>query len=162
MPPIALRTLSKESLSIGAILFVSYTVGTVTNVISEIPLLAHTGDFLRDGIVIAGTAAAVLYVLLRSVALARTIDVTENQPTAAPAFVREAAVLAFPVILWFSLAGLSTTLGLHSTLDSAVETLVLASTRVGMLTAVLYVLARGISVLPVLENSRTERVAADD
>lgn len=97
MPPVKLRLLLKESFSIGAILLVSYAVGAVMNAISEVPLLVYTGDYVREGFVFVGTAVAILYVLLRSVALAHTIDTTEIHLTAPlREFIREAVVLASP------------------------------------------------------------------
>lgn len=163
MSPIDVRSLLTESLRIGAILFVSYTIGAVVNAISEVPLLVYTGDFVREGFVLAGTAIAILYVLLRSVALSRTINATESHlPPTTREFVREAVVLALPVVLWFTIAGLSTVLQSHSTLNSAIETIVLASTRAGALTAILYVFARGRAVLPTVEVRRERNISTDE
>ena len=163
MPPITLRTLLKESLSIWAILLVFYAVGAVLNAMSEIAFLVQTGDFVREGFVLAGTSSAILYVLVRSVALARTIDIASvtllsNSTT----FVREAVVLALPIILWFTLAGLATALSSFDPVNAAVETIVLAATRTGILTAVLYVLARSIAVLVTTDGSGPMSVSADD
>ena len=163
MPPVKLRLLLKESFSIGVILLVSYAVGAVMNAISEVPLLVYTGDYVREGFVFAGTAVAILYVLLRSVALAHTIDTTESHLTAPlREFIREAVVLALPVILWFTIAGLSMVLQSDSTLNSAIETIVLASTRASILTAVLYLLARSGAFLLGSDRGRQRGVPADD
>ena len=152
MPPLRFGTLLRDSLRIGAILFVLYAAGAVANSMSELPLLVGVGDLVRAGFVFAGTSVAVLYVLLRSVALGRasrwdTAETLSTETFDARAFLREATAVATPVLLWFALAGLATTFSGHSTLNSTVETLVLASTRAGILTAVLYVLARTIGVL---------------
>lgn len=163
MSPIDGRSLLSESLGIGAILFTSYTVGAVMNAISEVPFLVYTGDFVREGFVLAGTAVAVLYVVLRSVALSRTIDATERHLTPTRRkFIREALVLALPVVLWFTIAGLSAVLQSHSTLNSAIETIVLASTRAGILTAILYVLARGLAVLPLARHGGNRNAYTDE
>lgn len=163
MSPISARTLLKESLGIGVILFVTYTVGAVMNTISEVGILESTGDFIRSGFVLAGTAIAILYVLVRSVSLARTLPNTEMQLAPGTAeFVREAVTLSIPVILWFTVAGLSTMLQVDSTLNSAIETIVLASTRAGILTAILYVLARGIAFLPRPDQNTTGFAPTDD
>jgi hypothetical protein len=74
----------------------------------------------------------------------------------------EAVVLAVPVVLWFTVAGLSMILQPHSTLNSAIKTIVLASTRAGILTAILYVLARGLAVLPVMRYNGHKRASTDD
>ena len=163
MSPIDVRTLLTESLRIGAILLISYTIGAVMNAISEVPFLVYTGDFVREGFILAGTAIAILYVLLRSVDLSRTINNTESRLTPGTReFIHEAVVLALPVILWFTIAGLSMVLQPHSTLNSAIETIVLASTRAGILTAVLYVLARCFAVLPIMRYDGNKSVSTDD
>lgn len=163
MSPIDVRTLITESLKIGVILFISYTIGAVMNAISEVPFLAYTGDFVREGFVLAGTAIAILYVLLRSVDLSRTINNTESRLTPkTQEFIHESVVLAVPVVLWFTVAGLSMILKPHSTLNSAIETIVLVSTRAGILTAILYVLARGLAALPAIRYDGNESVPADD
>lgn len=147
MPPIDGRSLLAESLRIGVLLFIPYSIGAVMKAIVEVPFRGATGTYVREGFVLAGTAIALLYVLLRSVTLARTIDSSGSHLTPAfEEFVREAVVLALPVILWFSIAGLAMVLRLHTTLGAAIDTLVLASTGAGILTAILYLLARGIAV----------------
>lgn len=50
MSPIDVRTLITDSLKIGVILFISYTIGAVVNAISEVPFLVYTGDFVREGL----------------------------------------------------------------------------------------------------------------
>lgn len=163
MSPIDVRSFLTESLRIGAILFISYTIGAVMNALSEVPVLVFTGDFVREGFILAGTVIALLYVMLRSVALSRTINATESHLTPTTwEFVREAVVLALPVVLWFTIAGLSMVLQSHSTLNSAIETIVLASTRAGILTAILYVLARGLAVLPTVRHGGKRNVSTDD
>jgi hypothetical protein len=163
MPLITLRTLLKESLSMWAILLVFYAVGAVMNALSEIALLVQTGAFVREGFVLAGTSIAILYVLVRSIALARTIGIAGATFTSdSTTFVREAVVLALPIILWFTLAGLATALSSFDPVNAAVETIVLASTRTGILTAVLYVLARSIALFLSPDGSGQRRVSADD
>jgi hypothetical protein len=163
MSPIGARTLLKESLDIGTILFVTYTVGAVMNTISAVGILQSTGDFIRSGFVLAGTAIAILYVLVQSVSLAHTLRATGTQLTPSTTqFVREAVILSIPVILWFTVAGLSTMLQVDSTLNAAIETIVLASTRTGLLTAILYVLARGIALLPRRKQNASGFVSTDD
>lgn len=147
MPPLEARALLAESKRIGGILFISYMIGALMKAISEVPFRGATGTYVREGFVLAGTAIALLYVLLRSVTLARTIGSTRSHLTPTlREFVHEAVVLALPIILWFSIAGLAMVLRLHSTLDAAIDSLVLASTGTGILTAILYLLARGIAV----------------
>lgn len=147
MPPLEARSLLAESLRIGVLLFIPYSIGALMKAISEVPFRGATGMYVREGFVLAGTAIALLYVLLRSATLARTIDSTGSHLTPTlEEFVREAVVLGLPVVLWFSIAGLAMVLRLHGTLDAAIDSLVLASTGAGILTAVLYLLARGIAV----------------
>ncbi|WP_158057372.1 hypothetical protein [Halorussus halophilus] len=147
MRPLRLRSLLKDSLRIGAILLVLYATGAVANAMSELPFLVNAGDLVRTGFVFAGTSVAVLYVVVRSVALGSASGGDRSKMVDSSSFGREAVVVATPVVFWFALAGLATTLAGHSTLNAAVETLVLASTRAGILTVLLYVLARGIGVL---------------
>lgn len=163
MPPIELRTLSKESLVIGSLLLVAFAVGAVLNAMSEVASLVETGDFVREGFVLAGTAVAILYVLVRSVELARTIDDTDaDSSVGIEEFAREGAVLAIPVVLWFTLAGLATALMPFDPLNAAVETLVLAGTRTGILTAALYILARVVAFLQSSDSGERRVVSADD
>jgi hypothetical protein len=163
MSPISARTLLKESLSIGAILFVTYTVGAVMNTISEIGILQSTGDFIRSGFIFAGTAIAILYVLVRSVSLAHTLsDAGIRLIPSTTEFAREAFILSIPIILWFTVAVLSTMLQADNTLNAAIETIILASTRAGILTAILYVLAHGIAFLPRPDQNTTGFVPTDD
>lgn len=149
-----LRTVVKESINIGAILLVMYAIGAVMNAMSDIALFVRTGDFVREGFILAGTSVAILYVLLRSIALARNSSVGDVTLDSDPKeFIREAVVLALPVIFWFTLAGLATALVPFDPLNAAVETIVLATTRTGVLTAVLYVLARSGAVLLASDSS---------
>lgn len=148
MPPINLRTLLKESLVIGTFLFASYAIGAVMNAMSEVAYLVHTGDIVREGFVLAGTGVTILYVLIRSVEFASAYTVTASESfVGTREFVREGLILAIPVILWFTLAGLATALQPFDPLNAAVETLVLAFTRTGILTIVLYLLARIIAFI---------------
>ncbi|GGK84521.1 hypothetical protein [Haloarcula sebkhae] len=163
MSSIDVRSLLIESLRIGSILFISYTIGAVINGINEIAFFVYVGDYVREGVILSGTAIAILFVLLRSVALSRTIHTTQNNLTpTTQEFVREAVVLAVPVVIWFTIAGLSMVLQSHSTFNSTIETIELASTRTGILTASLYVLFRGLTVLPTIEFSGNENTSPDD
>jgi len=158
MPPVTLRTMVRESGKIGIVLFAFYAAGALLNTISEVALFLRTGDLIRDGFIVAGTSIAILYVLGRSIDLARTLTTADSTFTRdfSP-FVHEMVILAIPVILWFVVAGLATSLQSVDPVNSAVETIVLASTRTGILTAGLYVFARSGGLLLTPEpTERTE------
>lgn len=120
----------------------------MANTTSEIPVLLGVGNLAHSGFVFLGTVVAVLYVVYRSFDLGGESTLDSSERPDSTRLLREVGFLAVPVLLWFALAGLAaTTLAGHSTLNSAIETIVLASTRAGILTALLYVLARGIEIL---------------
>lgn len=163
MPPIELRTILKESLTISLLLLGSYTIGAIMNTVSEVALLVRTGDFIHKGFVIAGTVVALLYVLVRTFELARSI--TEDKPynsSNLEEFVQEGVILAIPVVFWFILAGLATALTPFDPLNAAVETLVPAFTRTAILTASLYLLARGLAFLLPFNRGGYRTITSDD
>ncbi|WP_049900736.1 hypothetical protein [Halococcus agarilyticus] len=142
--PLDSRRLLEESVPVGGLLLVWYTLSALALPIADGAML----NALVTGFQTVGTAVAVVFVVVRGVAIAR-----ETRPVRLSSDVRElldeSTVVAVPVLAWAGLAALIALPYSLFQISADLSIIAAAFVQTAVATAALYVVIR---VVPVLRS----------